>query len=162
MPRLPDDWLQRLPDLNSFRLGGCDASGWPVVCRALTVEPLADGRVMVLASQTFGARVLAAGAASGRVSVVLASPRSTRTLHLKGHDARVEDPPADWPARIERRLAGFIADLATYDGFAGAPFIATWRAAADRGLRAVLFSPSGAWDQTPGPGAGQPIALVDG
>lgn len=162
MPCLPDEWIQRLPELTSYRMGGCDAEGWPVVCRALAADAGADGRIVVLVSTVFGERVLAAVAATGRVSVVMGSPRSNRTLHLKGHDADVGDPPPDWRALFERRFAAFTCDVSAYDGFAGAPFIATWRAAADRGVRAVSFTPSGAWNQTPGPDAGQPIALVHG
>ena len=50
-------------------------------------------------------------------------------------------------------------ELADVDGFAGAPFLDHWYGIAAHAMTAITFSVAGAWNQTPGPDAGQAIAL---
>ncbi|MFT3778839.1 MAG: hypothetical protein QM772_11295 [Ottowia sp.] len=161
MPHLPPEWLHHLPVLTSFRLGSCDRSGQPQVCRALAADALPDGRMLVLLAERAAPRVVAALRETGQAALLMTSPRTNRTLHVKGRDARVEPGLPEHAALLahcHRRLAVEIAEV---DGFgSAAPVVANWYRVDLCEMVAVRFSISGAWDQTPGPHAGQPVALL--
>jgi len=129
----------------------------PAVSRALGCRVSADRRrVTVFVATSRSAALLEAIAASRRIAVVFSQPSTHRTIQLKGADAAragVED--GDW-ALIERCAEAFGADLAAAgfgEGLAGLLLDAE---PAD--VVAVSFSPSAAFNQTPGPGAGRPLA----
>ena len=158
---LPASWRLHLPLMPSLRLGSCDRHGQPQVCRALAADALADGRMLVLLAPHTAPRVVAALRETGQAALMANSPSTNRTLHLKGHDARVEPALPGHAHLLAQRRATMAAELARFDGFADAPFLSLWYGAAQQGLAAVYFHLSGAWDQTPGPCAGQPVALED-
>jgi hypothetical protein len=108
-----------------------------------------------------GPRVLDAIRETGQVAALMISPETNRTLHLKGRDAVVEPVDAAAAAALldERRAA--LAHSLRSDGFPpDSPILAGWYAVRDGDLYAVSFTPWGAWDQTPGPGAGAPVELL--
>ncbi|MGB3069548.1 MAG: hypothetical protein WBC18_13415 [Ottowia sp.] len=156
---LPAEWRFHLPLMPSLRLGSCERSGQPCVCRALAAEALADGRMLVLLAEKAAPRVVAALSETGQLALLANSPRTNRTLHIKGRDARVEPGLPEHASLLALRQATLGSEIAEIDGFADAPFLQLWYGAAARGLAAVYFSISGAWDQTPGPNAGLPLAL---
>lgn len=161
MPRLPSEWIERFPSLTSYRLGACDRDRRPSVCRALAASLLPDGRVRVLLSGDAGSQLLDAIRETGQVAALMISPESNRTLHLKGRDAVVE--PADVAAAAalldERRAA--LAHSLRADGFPpDSPILVAWYTVRDGDLHAISFTPWGAWDQTPGPGAGAAVELL--
>lgn len=159
MCRLPPDWLCHLSTLTSFRLGSCDRDGQPHVARALAADALPDGRMLAVLAERAAPRVVAALRQTGQAALLMTSPRSNRTLHLKGQDAHVEPALPEHETLLHLRQRLLTEELADVDGFASAPFVANWYRVPLHELVAVRFSLSGAWDQTPGPNAGQPIAL---
>lgn len=159
MPRLPAEWSLSLPALPSLRLGGCDRDGNPHVGRALAVDALPDGRLQVLVAERAAPRVVAAVRETAQVALLATSPRSNRTLHVKGHDACVAPAQPSHAALLMLRRDTLARELAEVDGFAGAQFLDHWYGIPVDALTAVTFSVAGAWSQTPGPDAGQAIAL---
>ncbi|MFP5460954.1 MAG: hypothetical protein ACLGII_05195 [Gammaproteobacteria bacterium] len=160
MPTLPAEWIEHFPRLTSYRLGACDPEGRPSVCRALAAQLLADGRVRVLMTGDAGPRVLDAIRATGQVAALMVSPETNRTLHMKGRDAVVERVDAGCDALLAERRAALVNSLRS-DGFLpDAPLIADWYAPREGDLYSITFTPWGAWNQTPGPGAGAPVELL--
>lgn len=162
MPILPAEWSLSLPTLPSLRLGSCDRSGNPQVCRALAAEALPDGRILVLLAERAAPLVVAAVRETGEVAVLATSPRTNRTLHLKGHDAAVKPALPSHAGLLALRRNTLTRELAEVDGFAGAPFLEHWYGVEPHELVAVRFSVAGAWNQTPGPNAGQAVELEPG
>ena len=143
----------------SHRLGGSRADGQPEICRALAAQVLPDGRVEVLLAANIADSLLDAVRESGRIAYVAAQPGSHRTLHVKGLDAEVFQPtPAHGPL-FERCRERFIARVEPY-GFARESIMAIWYDLDVQRLAGVRFTPCGAWDQTPGLGAGTPVELL--
>lgn len=162
MLRLPAEWSLCLPALPSLRLGSCDRHGVPRVCRALAADELPDGRMLVLLAAHAAPQVLAALRETAQVAMLATSPRTNRTLHLKGRDARVEAALPAHAALLALRRETLTRELAEVDGFADAPFLAHWYGVQVQDLAAVCFSLAGAWNQTPGPHAGQAVDLEPG
>lgn len=159
MPHLPPDWAAHLQSGVSHRLGGSHADGQPEICRGLAAQVLPDGRVEVLLLAQTGDRLLAAAQASGRIAYVAAQPGSHRTLHVKGLDAEVFAAMPEHVALFERCRERFIAQVEPF-GFSRETIMAIWYDLELEQLAGVRFTPSGAWDQTPGPGAGSPVELL--
>ncbi len=112
-------------------------------------------RVTVLVEPSQAATVLADIAASGMVAVVFSQPSTHLTIQLKGTDARpVRVTRSDHEIAAAHRAAwvddlcriGYSRDFA--EAFWGRP---------PRDLGAIAFTPSAAFQQTPGPAAGQPL-----
>ncbi|MGQ3053974.1 MAG: hypothetical protein ACT6S0_19520 [Roseateles sp.] len=159
MPRLPPDWAAHLQNGVSHRLGGSHADGQPEICRGLAAQALPDGRVEVLLLAKTGEQLLAAAAASGRISYVAAQPGSFRTLHVKGLDAEIFAATPEHAAMFERCRERFIAQVEPL-GFTRDFIMSIWYDLDVLSLAGIRFTPCGAWDQTPGPGAGQAIDLL--
>ena len=161
MPHLPPEWRDHLRTLTSFRLGSCDRGGQPHVCRALAVDALPDGRMLALLAEPAAPRVVAALRETGQAALMMTSPRTNRTLHVKGHDARVEPALPEHAALLARCQRQLAAEIAEVDGFGNsAAILANWYRVDLSEMLAVRFGLAGAWDQTPGPHAGQPVALL--
>lgn len=160
MARLPADWTDHLSAGVSLRLGSCNCQGEPAIGRGLAAELLANGRVRVLMEGQACAEVLQGVRETGRISVVMALPSTHRTLHLKGGDGAVSsaESPADHTL-LQLRLDAFARQVVSL-GFAREDLVANWYDVRRGDLWAVDFSIAGAWNQTPGPGAGQPLELL--
>jgi hypothetical protein len=160
MPSLPADWAAHLESGVSNRLGSSHADGRPEICRGLAARQRPDGRIEVLLNPTTGAELLAAVRATGLVSYVASQPDTNRTLHAKGRDAEVfMASEAEHGALFVRCRDGFMARVEPF-GFPRELINGFWFDLAVGTLVGVRFAPIGAWDQTPGPGAGQAIALL--
>lgn len=160
VPRLPGEWIEHFPSMTSYRLGACDAAGRPSVCRALAASLLPDGRVRVLVTAGAGPDVLDAIRSTGQVAALMVAPETNRTLHLKGRDARVAPEGDEHAPLLDERRAALMRSL-RFDGFFDdAPVVASWYAVRPGELHSVTFTPYGAWNQTPGPGAGEPVELL--
>lgn len=157
-PRLHPDLLDFLQLGLSLYAGGHDARGWPQVARALAIRPL-PGPQLALAIPAEQARgLLTAIAETGQIALVLCQPSTHQTVQIKGRDAVIE-PLADeaWP-ELRRNRDAFGNEILPYGfdaDFADAWFSVAGNDAAD--LQVVRFTPCGAWNQTPGPGAGAPM-----
>jgi hypothetical protein len=93
-------------------------------------------------------------AANGMIAVVFSQPSTHRTIQLKGTDARVVPVTATDRAAARRHLREWSEDLCRL-GY-GAAFAAALHGGTGA-LAAIRFTPTAAFQQTPGPGAGQPL-----
>lgn len=158
MAQLHPDLLAFLQRGLSLYLGGTDARGWPHVARAFAIRPLPGAQLVLAIPAEPAASLLAGIAETGQVALVLCQPTTHDTVQLKGRDAVVERVEADeWP-ELERNRAAFEAEIRPF-GF-DREFTEAWFSVVGNdmsALRTVRFTPSGAWNQTPGPGAGAPM-----
>ena len=109
-------------------------------------------RVTVLVEPARAGSALDNVVANGLVAVVFSQPSTHRTIQLKGTDARVvRVTRADRTVAL-RHLEAWVAELT---GMGYRPdFARAVRGAAD-GMAAIAFTPTSAFHQTPGPGAGE-------
>lgn len=127
----------------------------PVLARALGCRVATDRhQVTLFLSRSIAAAVLACVEANGAIAVVFTRPSTHQTLKLKGTDARVQEvEPGDLPLveAYRRRFAQDLSSIGYTPEFAAAvvPLMDD--------LVAVRFTPSAAFDQTPGPGAGKAL-----
>ena len=160
MPHLPPRWAAHLESGASNRLGACGPDGRPEICRALAARSCADGCIEVLVAADVGARIVAAVQATQRIAHVSAHPGTNIVLHTKGRDAQVLPAQPEHMALLERCRDRFIATLEPY-GFTREQVMSIWYDVDQPLLRCVRFTPFGAWDQTPGIGAGGVIEMLD-
>ena len=93
----------------------------------------------------------------GRIAVVFSRPSTNRSFQLKADDAVVRPLAADEQAVVDRYVEAFgveISALGHLGEHARALLTAT-----DDDMVAIDFTPSAAFEQTPGPNAGKPIPL---
>jgi hypothetical protein len=137
----------------SMHAASCAPGRAPGLARPLGCRVSADRRtvtVFLLASQA--APLLEDFRGNGRIAVVFSRPRSHRTVQLKGRDARV-GPTAPEDARIVGQYRqAFVEELSFLNYDPSLP--RTLLSGAQDDLVAVSFTPSEAFVQTPGPGAG--------
>ena len=141
----------------SMHVGACNAAGQPQLTRALAVRTLPDGAVELLVPSVAGAALIAAVSDAGQVATVFCQPTTHRTLQLKGGQAVARPARAnDWP-QLGRNREAFAEEIEGY-GF-DAAFCEAWFGVDGDSLHSIVFQPSGAWNQTPGPAAGAPIPV---
>lgn len=159
MSRLPPEWIPLFAAGVSQRLGSCTTEGEPAICRALAADIEADGRVVFLTARSASRGLLDAVSSTRQVAAVMALPSTHQTLHMKGRDATVTPvTAADWSLLAPRRDA-FAAQLTLF-GFDHAFVQKRWYTLGPDDLVRVVFSIYGAWDQSPGPGAGAAVELL--
>ena len=142
----------------SIHVGACDAAGLPQLTRALALRVPDGRRIALLLPRLPAAPLLDAVRHSAQVAMVVCQPTTHRTLQIKGGEARVVPAAAaDWPQLAANHQA-FTREIEPF-GF-DAAFANAWFGAPADSLLSVEFTPSGAWNQTPGPGAGSPVELA--
>lgn len=141
----------------AFQIGSCTPEGRPVLCRGLAGDVLADGRLLVLLSKRSGFEVLDAVRATGRVAVNMACPANYRSLQFKGNDVELCSA-SGMGALLARFHEGFRANIEAI-GYPYA-FADGWYKLPESELAALCFMPTEAFDQTPGPGAGNALPLA--
>lgn len=93
--------------------------------------------------------------ASGRIAVTCNLPSTHRSLQLKAEDARVRRATPDEVAAVPAYVEAFARDIIPMGHtFEQAQTILMFR---DGDLLAIDFTPSSAFEQTPGPRAGSPL-----
>jgi hypothetical protein len=112
-------------------------------------------RVTVLYDKARGARVLDDFAANGRIAVVFTQPSTHRTIQLKGTDAATVRAAAPDLAIAREHRELWIQQLLQI-GYTREFSAAIWGPLPES-LAAIAFTPSSAFQQTPGPAAGQPL-----
>ncbi len=131
-----------------------DAALVPHVVRGCGCRVSRDRRrITVLVEPARVGTVLEDVAANGLVAVVFSQPSTHRTIQIKGTDARLMRVTAADRAVSARHLEAWIAEL-TRIGYRQ-DFARVVRGHAGRGLAAITFTPTSAFQQTPGPGAGE-------
>jgi len=144
----------------SIIVGSRDRALRPHLMRAVGCRLSPDGRrVTLLLPQGRSAEVLADLRDNGQIAVVFTEPSSNQTLQVKGQDARVAPCGPDEMALAEAYLQGFVEEIGQL-GLAAE--VAHTILGHDDGLVAVHFTVASAFDQTPGPAAGRPVAATPG
>lgn len=141
----------------SIHIGACDAAGLPTLSRALAVQLRQDARLALLLPALPGQPLIAAVAQTAQVACVFCQPSTHVAIQIKGRDARVESArTADWP-ELAANHKDFTSEIGLF-GF-GPEFADAWFDGHGEDLQVISFLPTGAWNQTPGPGAGAPMEL---
>jgi hypothetical protein len=126
---------------------------WPAVARAAGSRVSSDGRritLFVAASQ--GPALLQAVRATGAISAVFSQPSTHRTIQMKGDDAAVGALESGDLDLIGRYADAFVAEVCPLGYTEALVRALIW--APDEDFVAVCFTPTSAFDQTPGPRAG--------
>jgi hypothetical protein len=134
-----------------------DARNVPCIGRCLGCRVAADRtRVTVFVAASQYAAFFDALATSRAVAVVFSLPSTHRALQLKGSDAAAEPLAPGDAELVARHVESFVEELAALGYPPEVVRAAHWCDPAE--LRAVAFTPAAAFEQTPGPGAGAPLA----
>jgi hypothetical protein len=137
----------------SIIVGSRDARHCPHLMRAVGCRLSEDRRrVTLLMPQGSSRAVLDDLRDNGQIAVVFTEPSSNRSLQLKGGDAAVRPCEPDDAALAERYLEGFVDEIGQL-GFAAE--VAHTMLGHDDALTAVHFTIAAAFEQTPGPAAGE-------
>ncbi len=143
----------------SVIVAGRDAAHRPHLMRAVGRRLSPDlRRVTVFLPAATSAQVLADLRANGLIAVVFSEPSTNRTVQLKGSDAVVTTLEAGDEAIVERYLQHFIDEIGEL-GFRE-NVARTILKAAPEDLVAVHFTPQAAFEQTPGPKAGEALPVA--
>lgn len=128
----------------------------PVLVRASGCRVAPDRRrVTLFLARSKSEAVIEALRATRVVAAVFTLPSSHRSVQLKGADAEVDPPAAGDYEKVGRYIEAFSREIDPlgYRPEMGRALL--WLDAAD--LVALSFTPSAAFTQTPGPGAGAPL-----
>jgi hypothetical protein len=131
----------------------------PFVARAVGYRLAADAaRVTIIVSTHDAAELLSQVASNGMIAVVFALPSTHQALQLKGSDAREEKLAKTDVQLVRSYRRAFVGHLVSL-GYPGEVFEAMLECDL-AGLKAVTFTPTMAFSQTPGPGAGHAIGAL--
>ncbi|MBI5271280.1 MAG: pyridoxamine 5'-phosphate oxidase family protein [Burkholderiales bacterium] len=137
----------------SVIVGSCSADGQPHLIRAVGFGwDAAAGRMSVFVPERGEEPVIEDLRRRGWVAVVLSEPSTHASVQLKGRDAWLEPASHDELARVAGGVEHFADELEGI-GFSRDLARALKSAEAAR-VWAVRFTPTQAWEQTPGPRAG--------
>lgn len=142
-------------------VGSCSRALVPSVMRAVGYRVVAEGaEVMVYLARSQSRQLLQDVADTGRVSVVFSEPFSHVTVQLKSARARV----VPIPSQVEAELARYRLAMEHEVGKVGFPptFVQAMLRHDMDDLVAVHLLTDVAFDQTPGPHAGQVIGRANG
>lgn len=128
----------------------------PDVVQVIGCRALSDGRVVVVVARSQAEGVLELIEAGAPVAVTFAMPSTHRTVQLKGPSASIAGAKRADREAVARYRRIFEEELALL-GFSRA-YTRAMLSANDDDLVAITFEPAEAYEQTPGPGAGQAIA----
>ncbi|NEX62294.1 hypothetical protein [Noviherbaspirillum galbum] len=143
----------------SLVVGAASNDKSPAIVRATGCRLLDDlGEVSIVVSASQGAEVLRCIRENGAVAVVFSQPSTHRTIQLKGKDARVVGATAEDRESAVRYRDLFATELAPL-GFEPL-LIRTLLDCPPADLVAIRFTPEDAFIQTPGPNAGQRLAVA--
>ncbi|HQU79779.1 MAG TPA: hypothetical protein PLU47_09950 [Azonexus sp.] len=141
----------------SISLASCNPGRLPSMSRGLGCKLIDDGRQVTIFLRRSQSEALLENIRSsgGRVANVFSLPSSNRTLQLKGSNARIVPFAAEDIAVIDGHIADFVLEVVPL-GMSEAVVRAILAYQPDD-LVSVVYSPSAAFSQTPGPKAGAPL-----
>ncbi len=140
----------------SISAASCGARPFPGVCRVLACSVAADRRRLTLMVARPCARELLEDIAySGRVAAVFSQPSTNRTIQIKGDHAHAGVPDASMLEAVRVHADAFVEEVRPI-GFP-APLVRSLLHCADEDVVAIEFTPTAAYDQSPGPRAGAPL-----
>lgn len=125
-----------------------------VRCSGCSVAP-DRGRVTLYLGRSKSASVIEAIGATGAVAAVFSLPSSHRSVQLKGTDAEVAASSAGDYETVGRYIEAFAREIEPHGFSAEMARALLWIEQDD--LATLSFTPSAAFSQTPGPGAGEPL-----
>jgi len=159
-PRLIDEELAAfLRGPVSINVASCAAGNLPVLVRCSGCRVAPDRRrVTLFLARSKSQTVIEALRATRVVAAVFTLPSSHRSVQLKGTDAEVGPPAAGDFEAAERYIEAFAREIDPLGYRPDMGRALLWLDAAD--LVALTFTPSAAFMQTPGPGAGAPLRAV--
>lgn len=109
-------------------------------------------RVTVLVEPGRSSELLENIRVTGMIALVCSRPSTHRTIQLKGTDAQIVPVTAADRRIADRHLGAWVDELVSV-GYEP-EFAAAVRGRAETGLAAIAFTPTSAFEQTPGPAAG--------
>ncbi len=157
LQRLTADMIALFGKGVAHQVGACTSAGRPVLCRGLAVTVEESGKVVLILSAQSGFEVLDAIRDTAWVAVNVTVPSTYQSLHLKGRDAVSSGASPVHRPLLEASHRAYRDQLVPY-GFPP-EYTNAWYDVPDDDLTVVRFTPLGAWNQTPGPGAGNRIDL---
>jgi hypothetical protein len=154
---LPPDLLSMMDRGVSVIVGSRDQALRPSVMRAVGSQVADDGRsITVFLSRRQSRQLIQDISANGHVAVVFSEPATHRSVQVKSSRAVIRNAQAaDEPV-----LARYLASMEVEVQRVGYPPPVTRAMLAHRleDVLAITFEPEQAFDQTPGPKAGTPLA----
>lgn len=142
----------------SILVGSCSAECIPSVVRAYGCRVAPDRRsITVFLSVAQSQQVLRDLRAGGGIAVVFSRPRTHQTLQLKGVRTQIAQLE-DGDREVMRTYGRSFGEEVGAVGFAG-PFQRAIMSGVEDEAVAVTFTPAAAFEQTPGPTAGQPLVM---
>ena len=155
-PLLDESTAAFVQDAVSIGAASRGAGDLPVLARASGCRVAPDRRrVALYLARSQSAALIDAVRATRAVAAVFSLPSSHRSVQLKGVDAELGPPQAGDFESAGRYIEAFAAELEPL-GFSGELARALlWLEAQD--LVVLAFTPTVAFSQTPGPGAGAPL-----
>lgn len=137
----------------AINVGARDADNVATLARALGCRVSTDRRmVTVFVSAARAQPLLNNVRANGAIAVVITRPSTHQTIQLKGTDAVIAPIEDEDRARIAAYVESFVEDIAGI-GYRE-DFARIVLSGIDDEVVAVTFTPTAAFAQTPGPGAG--------
>lgn len=148
--------LQFISGAVSIIVASSNAANQPELVRAQGCRPLRGGRLRLLLRDTQAAGLIGDIGRDGRVAVVFSRPSTHQSLQLKGSDAEMTTISRGDVACVAAYRRAMVVELERV-GVLPALSLALLDGAAGR-LVALDFTPTEAYQQTPGPDAGKPLA----
>ena len=140
----------------SVVIASSDAGLQPDVVRGCGCRVSRDlRRVTVLYDRSRSDRILENFAANGRIAVVFTQPSTHRTIQLKGTDASMVRTATSDRSLAQDHREKWIQELCQL-GYTREYSAAVW-GPLPASLAAIAFTATSAYQQTPGPAAGQPL-----
>lgn len=134
------------------QVGSADPNGRPQIAAAWGPRENGDGTMTVFLDTARAARTLANLAMNRNIALIVADPISYRSVQFKGEWLSTAAPTEEEQAWVQRHREGFASNLALVGDSPGA-IRNMWMDEITR----IDFTVRAAFDQTPGPQAGQPL-----
>jgi hypothetical protein len=129
------------------------ADNRPAIARAAGCRVSRDGRrITLFVSAARGSALLEAVRSTGVIAAVFSQPSTHRTIQLKGSDGAVATLEPGDAELVARYADAFAAELSGL-GYSEVGRAVVWAPLEE--LLAVAYTPTSAFDQTPGPRAGR-------
>ena len=140
----------------SISAASCGARPFPSVCRVLGCS-IAENRqrLTVMVARSYAQELLEDVAHGGRLAVVFSQPSTNRTIQIKGDHAEAGVPDAQMLEAVRIHCDAFVDEVQRL-GFP-APLVRSLLFCPEGDIVAIGFTPTAAFDQSPGPRAGAPL-----
>lgn len=159
VPQLLDEARARfITDRVAIIAGSRNAENLPSVVRAYGCRVAPDYRqVTIFVARDHSSALLEDLRAGNGIAVVFTRPSTHETLQLKSPQVRIGPLAADDRERMRAYGRMFREELGTLG--CQDPFLEAMIAPVELDALAVTFAPVAAFEQTPGPNAGQPLGV---